>query len=66
MSSDVLTKNLPQDIFECHAKVFCGEDQYMKNKTKVGNLQMDEDVGGLMTPKRYLDVPQVIRAQGSL
>jgi hypothetical protein len=59
MSSDVLTKNLPQDIFKRHVKVFCGEDQYMK-KTKVGNLQVDEDVQGQMTPKWYLKVPAVI------
>jgi hypothetical protein len=56
MSSDVLMKNLPQDIFERHAKVFCGEDEYMKKKTKVGNLQVDEDVGSQMTPKWYLDI----------
>jgi hypothetical protein len=43
MSSDVLTKNLPQNIFEHQTKVFCGEDQYMKKKTEVGNLQVDED-----------------------
>jgi hypothetical protein len=36
-------KNLPQDIFK---HVFCGEDQYMKKKTEVGNLQVDEDVQG--------------------
>jgi hypothetical protein len=41
VSSDVLTKNLPQDIFERHVKLFCGEDQYMKKKTKVSNLQVD-------------------------
>jgi hypothetical protein len=32
----------------------------MKKKTKVGNLQVDEDVGGRMTPKWYLEVPTVI------
>jgi hypothetical protein len=60
MSSDVLTKNLPQDIFNHHDKVFSGEDQYMKKKTKGGNLQVDEDVGGWMTPKWYMEVPAVI------
>jgi uncharacterized protein YbjQ (UPF0145 family) len=40
---DVLTKNLTQDIFERHVKVLRGEDQYMKKKTEVGNLQIDED-----------------------
>jgi hypothetical protein len=30
----------------------------MKKKTKVGNLQVDEDVGGRMTPKWYLEVPR--------
>jgi hypothetical protein len=50
------TKNHPQDIFERHVKVFCEEDEYMK-KTKVGNLQVDEDVRGQMTPKWYLKVP---------
>jgi hypothetical protein len=56
MSSDVLTKNLSQEIFKRHAKVFCGEDKYMKKKTKVGNLQIDEDVGSQMTPTWYLDI----------
>jgi hypothetical protein len=59
MSSDVLTKNLPQDIFKCQVKVFCGEYQYMK-KTEVSNLQVDEDVQGRITPKWYLKVPAVI------
>jgi hypothetical protein len=55
MTSDILTKNLSQDIFERHAKVFCGTDEYMKTKNEVGNIQVDEDVGSHMTPTWYLD-----------
>jgi hypothetical protein len=40
MTSDVLTKYLLQEMFERHTRVFCGEDEYMKKKNKVGNLQV--------------------------
>jgi hypothetical protein len=55
MTSDLLTKNLPQEPFEKHTATFCGVDEYM-TKTELGNLQVEEGVRGHMTPAWYMDV----------
>jgi hypothetical protein len=61
MCSDLFTKNLPHHLYEKHASVFVGCNEYMlptdkhvtmtklkkkkKNKNEVGNIQVQEGVG---------------------
>jgi len=54
MSSDIFTKNLPQEPYEKHTKTYCGMDEYMKT-SELGNVQAEEGVRRLTTPAWYLD-----------
>jgi hypothetical protein len=60
MCSDLFTKNLPRQVYEKHAKIYVGDDEYMlkeeKEKNEVGNIQVEEGVRREMTPCWYSDV----------
>ena len=36
-SADLFTKNLEGPLFEKHARVYCGDDEYMKDAQHVGD-----------------------------
>jgi hypothetical protein len=48
MCSDLFTKNLPRQVYEKHAKVYVGEDEYMLKESELkelGSIQVEEGVG---------------------
>jgi hypothetical protein len=45
-SSDLFTKNLSGPIFEKHAAVYCGKDEYMNEEPKRDDNSQGEGVGG--------------------
>ena len=61
MSSDIFTKNLPQDSYDKHAATYCGKDKYM-HTPELGNIQAEEGVRRLSTPPWYLDISKMTGA----
>ena len=61
MSSDIFTKNLPQDSYNKHTTTYCGNDKYM-NTSELGNVQAEEGVRCLSTPPWYLDISKMTGA----
>jgi ethanolamine ammonia-lyase large subunit len=63
MCSDLFTKNLPRQVYEKHAKIYVGDDEYMlkeeQEKNEVGNIQVEEGVRREMTPRWYSDVHKI-------
>ena len=63
MCSDLFTKNLPRQVYEKHAKVYVGEDEYMlkENELKeLGNIQVEEGVGHCYCPHWYLEATETM------
>jgi hypothetical protein len=69
MCSDLFTKNLPQQVYKKHTKIYVGDDEYMlkeeQEKNEVGNIQVEEGVRCEMTPRWYSDVHKIHNDQDS-